>query len=148
ARLTIQQNTSPDPVPLFKSIAELQRGLGTIRTFAPLARAVGAGVPTTGYEDVRRVALARVIVDNVASIQVDWSLYGPKLAQVALTMGADDIDAVSPDEDAPLGPRRAPLADVRRNIEAAGLDPAERNGRFDLLTRLDQYVSARSAIST
>ena len=67
------------------------------------------------------------------SIQVDWSLYGPKLAQVALTVGADDVDAVSPLDDLSEGRRRAPLEEIRRNIRAAGLEPVERDGRFDLI---------------
>jgi aminodeoxyfutalosine synthase len=90
-------------------------------------------VPTTGYEDVKRVALARIVVDNVPSIQVDWNLYGPKLAQVALTVGADDVDAVSAEEETGQGWRRAPLEEIRRNIRAAGQEPVERNGRFDLV---------------
>ena len=69
------------------------------------------------------------------TIQVDWTLYGPKLAQVALTVGADDIDAVSPEDDVSLGRRRAPLEEIRRNIRAAGQEPVERNGRFEMLVR-------------
>ena len=80
---------------------------------------------------MKRVALARLFVSNIPSIQVDWSLYGPKLAQVALTVGANDVDAVSPLDDTGEGRRRAPLEEVRRNIRAASLDPVERNGRFD-----------------
>src|SRR5204863_5002423 len=98
-------------------------------------RRVNPAAPSTGYDDVKHVALARVIVDNVPSIQVDWALYGPKLAQVALTVGADDVDAVSPLEETTEGRRRAPLEEIRRNIRAAGQEPAERNGRFDLLAR-------------
>jgi aminodeoxyfutalosine synthase len=89
-------------------------------------------VPTTGFDDVKRVALARLFLEDVPSIQVDWSLYGPKLAQVALTVGANDVDAVSPLDDSAEGRRRAPLEEIRRNIRAAGLDPVERDGRFDL----------------
>jgi aminodeoxyfutalosine synthase len=96
---------------------------------------VNPAVPTTGYDDVKRVALARLVVENVPSIQVDWSLYGPKLAQVALTVGADDLDGVSVEEDTGEGRRRTPIEDVLRNIRAAGLEPAERNGRFDLVAR-------------
>ncbi len=81
------------------------------------------------------MALARIVVDNVPSIQVDWSVYGPKLAQVALTVGADDVDAVSPLDETTEGRRRAPLEEIRRNIRAAGLEPAERNGRFEILAR-------------
>ena len=86
----------------------------------------------TGYDDVRHVALARIIVHNVPSIQVDWSRYGPKLAQVALTVGADDVDAVSAQGETTEGRRRAPLEEIRRNIRAAGQEPVERNGRFDV----------------
>jgi aminodeoxyfutalosine synthase len=133
ARLTVDRSPAADPVPLLKSVAELQRAVAVIRAFAPLPRRFNPAVPSTGFEDVKRVALARLIADNIASIQVDWALYGPKLAQVALTVGADDIDAVAAEEDAPQGRRRAPLEEVRRNIRAAGYEPVERNGRFDRL---------------
>jgi aminodeoxyfutalosine synthase len=75
--------------------------------------------------------LARLLVDNIPTIQVDWLLYGPKLAQVALTVGADDVDGVSPEEETGQGRRRAPLEEIRRNIRAAGQEPVERNGRFE-----------------
>jgi len=133
ARLTIHQDRSPDPLAVFKAVATLQRAVGVVRAFAPLPRAIDAARPTTGYEDVKRVALARIVADSVPSIQVDWSLYGPKLAQVALTVGADDVDRVSPEDDQTAGPRRAPLEEIRRNIRAAGLEPVERNGRFDIV---------------
>jgi aminodeoxyfutalosine synthase len=84
---------------------------------------------------VKRVALARIVCETVPSIQVDWTLYGPKLAQVALTMGADDVDGVSADDEASQGRRRAPLEEIRRNIRAAGFEPVERTGRFDLAAR-------------
>jgi len=135
ARLTVHQSPSPDPVPLLKAVAELQRAVGVIRGFAPLPRKVNPAVPTSGYDDVKRVALARIVVDNVPSIQVDWALYGPKLAQVALTVGADDVDGVSADDDMAQGRRRAPLEEIRRNIIAAGQEPVERNGRFDVMNR-------------
>lgn len=132
ARLTVYQSPSADPLPLLKAVAGLQRAVGVLRAFAPLPRRLNPAAPTTGYEDVKRVALARLVVDNVPSIQVDWSLYGPKLAQVALTVGADDVDGVSAEEDMSQGRRRAPLEEIRRNIRAAGQEPIERNGRFDV----------------
>src|SRR5690349_527152 len=109
ARLTLDQSTSNDAMPLLKAVADLQRSVAVLRAFAPLPRRINPAAPTTGYDDVKRIAMARIVVDNVPSIQVDWALYGPKLAQVALTVGADDVDAVSPDEAAAEGPRRAPL---------------------------------------
>jgi len=135
ARLTVHQAPSADPMPLLKAVADLQRAVAVVRAFAPLPRRVNPAVPTTGYEDVKHIALARIVVDNVASIQVDWLLYGPKLAQVALTVGADDVDGVSAEEETTEGRRRAPLEEIRRNIRAAGQEPIERNGRFDVVSR-------------
>jgi aminodeoxyfutalosine synthase len=135
ARLTIDALPSADIPALYRRIAALQYDVGVIHAFAPLPRSINPAVPTTGYDDVRRVALARLFIANIPSIQVDWSLYGPKLAQVALTVGADDIDAVSPFDDNSQGRRRAPREEVERNVRAASLDPVERDGRFDVRAR-------------
>ena len=132
ARLTIHQLPTNDIDSLYKQIAAVQYDVAVIPGFAPLPRKMNPAVPTTGFDDVKRVALARLFLEDVPSIQVDWSLYGPKLAQVALTVGANDVDAVSPLDDSAEGRRRAPLEEIRRNIRAAGLDPVERDGRFDL----------------
>jgi hypothetical protein len=43
------------------------------------------------------------------------------------------VDGVSAENDTTEGRRRAPLEEIRRNIRAAGLEPVERNGRFDLV---------------
>jgi aminodeoxyfutalosine synthase len=134
-RLTVHQSPSADPLPLLKAVADLQRAVNVVRAFAPLPRRVNPAAPTTGYDDVKHVALARIVVGNIASIQVDWSLYGPKLAQVALTVGADDVDAVSPENETTEGRRRAPLEEIRRNIRAAGQEPVERNGRYEAISR-------------
>ena len=85
--------------------------------------------PTTGFEDTRFIALAR-IVTNISTIQVDWQQYGPKLAQVALMFGADDLDNVSGLDTALNGPRRSPVAELEKNVKAAGFVPEERNGYF------------------
>jgi aminodeoxyfutalosine synthase len=135
ARLTIHQLPTSDAPSLLKQIVALQHAVAVVRAFAPLPRRLNPAIPTTGFDDVKRVALARLVVDNVTSIQVDWSLYGPKLAQVALTVGADDVDGVSPVDDLKDGRRRAPLEEIRRNIVAAGLEPVERDGRFEPITR-------------
>lgn len=92
---------------------------------APLARQQSVTVPTTGYQDVRMVALSRLGLPGIAGIEVDWQQYGPKLSQVALMFGASHLDRVSPVDDAALGPRRASAEEVRRNIAAAGYRPAE-----------------------
>ena len=98
-----------------------------LQTVAPLPREQSVAVPTTGYDDVRAVAMARLALPSVRNIQVDWAQYGPKLAQVALTFGANDLDRVSPIDDETLGRRRMAVEDVKRNIAAAGFTPVERD---------------------
>ena len=110
-------------------VRALQDAVGGVHAVAPLPRRIDPAVPTTGFSDVRQVALARLALEHVPSVQVDWILYGPKLAQVALTVGADDLDGVPAVDDVTHGTRRATLEDLRRNIIAAGLTPAERTGR-------------------
>ena len=110
--------------------ADLQEVVGGFKAFAPLQRTISTTEPTTGYDDVKMVSLARVVASNVPSIQVDWQLYGPKMAQVALTVGADDVDNVSAVDPGILGIRRSPLEEIKRNITSAGLEPVERDGLF------------------
>ncbi len=115
---------------LIDRVCELQRSTGAVKAFAPLPRIDDRTAPSTGFDDVRTIAAARLMCGDVPHIQVDWPLYGPKLAQVALTYGADDIDGVSAVDALGLGWRRAPVEDVERNIRAAGHEPALRSGRF------------------
>lgn len=134
ARVTMREPPRQGVLSLFAELRSVQSALGSLRAFAPLPRTLSALAPSTGYDDVKQVALARLLVENIPTIQVDWALYGPKLAQVALSFGADDVDAVSPVNDAGAeGWRRSPLEEIRRNVVAASLVPVERNGRFELL---------------
>ncbi len=132
-RLTIDKAAAAARTTLLLRAAELQAAFGCIEALSPLPFTLDAMRPTTGYDDVKSVAIARLAAPNIPTVQVDWLRYGPKLAQVALTFGADDVDNVTASDAAPDGPRRAPLEDVRRNIEAAGFEPAERDGRFALI---------------
>lgn len=129
-RLTVRESGAAARDRLIALAVEIQRATGGVRAFAPLPRVSSIAQPSTGYDDVRTVAAARLQAHNIDSIQVDWQRYGPKLAQVALTMGADDVDGVSPLEGE-LGRRRSPLEEIRGNITAAGFEPIERNGLWE-----------------
>jgi hypothetical protein len=123
--------TAEDRLACVLRVAALQDETGALQAFAPLPRLDDAETPSTGYDDVRTSAVARLVCANVSSIQVDWALYGPKLAQVAIAYGADDIDNVSAIDTLGLGQRRSPAADIARQISAAFATPAARNARFD-----------------
>ena len=132
-RLTMERTAAAARGALFTAAAALKESYPAIRSISPLPSVLHSLRPTTGYEDVKSVALARLAAPNIPDVQVDWLRYGPKLAQVALTFGANDLDNVPATDEAPEGRRRAPLEEVRRNIQAAGFEPAERDGRFALI---------------
>ena len=132
-RLTINTWPAADRLSLLHGARDLQKAIGGFHAFAPLPRAISVSAPSTGYDDVKQIAVARVIVDNIDSIQVDWSVYGPKLAQFALTTGADDVDAVAAVDPGTLGTRRSPIEEIRGNIRAAALEAVERNARFEAI---------------
>jgi aminodeoxyfutalosine synthase len=134
-RLTVTRLRSGDRLDTIDRARRLQEELNIVRCFAPLPRTSSVLQPSTGYDDVKQVALARLLIDNIRSIQVDWQLHGAKLSQVALMFGADDIDAVPASDMDGVGLRRTPLEEVRRNIRAASLEPAERDGLFEAVGR-------------
>lgn len=133
--ITVQDPGDDARLALSERARDLQDAVGGFKAFAPLPRTMSVTKPTTGYDDVKTVSLARVVVTNVPSIQVDWQLYGPKMAQVALTVGADDVDNILAVDPGVLGTRRSPLEEIKGNIKAAGLEAVERDGLFRVATR-------------
>jgi 2-iminoacetate synthase ThiH len=65
------------------------------------------------------MALARLMCRSIPFIQVDWPLYGPKLAQVAIAYGANDIDGI-----AALTSRHSARADRRARTSNARFAPS------------------------
>lgn len=128
-RLTVDTLAAGARLAIIERARDLQALVGGFLFFAPLPRVISPAAPTTGYEDVKQIAIARLLVTNIPHVQVDWPLYGPKLAQVALTVGADDVDGVAAYDPGTLGTRRSAIEEIRGNIRAAGLEPIERDGR-------------------
>lgn len=132
-RLTVQALSPDDRVDSVLRARELQAAAGGFRAFAPLPRTSSISAPSTGYDDVKQVAIARLLATGIESIQVDWPLYGPKLAQFALTIGADEVDGVAALDPGTLGARRSPIEEIRANIRSAVLEPVERNARYEVI---------------
>ena len=130
-RAIVEKSTPESRLDPIERATAVQRETNALRSFAPLARFDARDTPSTGYDDVRTIAVARLVCRSIPSIQVDWSLYGPKLAQVAIAYGADDLDAVATVDTLQLGHRRSPAEDVRRQITSAFATPVERTGRFE-----------------
>lgn len=131
-RATVDRaGTAADRLACIARVAALQAETSALRAFAPLPRFDESDTPSTGYDDVRTIAVARLVCARVPSIQVDWAMYGPKLAQVGIAYGADDIDNVPAIDTLGMGQRRSPATDIARQITAAFATPMARNGRFE-----------------
>jgi len=130
-RATISSAAIAGRLDLIDRAVVIQRETQAFRAFAPLPSLDPTDAPATGYDDVRTIAAARLMCRSIAGIQVDWPLYGPKLAQVAIAYGANDIDGVAANAPQDLGPRRSPREEIERQIRAAFAEPVERNGRYE-----------------
>ena len=120
------------------------------QTFIPLAfhpeNTALAHLPkTTGMLDIRQIAVSRLMLDNFPHIKAYWQMLTPKIAQIALRFGADDLDGTVIEEkiyhDAgattPQGMRRQELI---RLIREAGREPVERDTLYRPVTRTETSV--------
>ncbi len=78
-------------------LRELQDKTGGFSAFIPLAfhsqnTKLAHIEPTTGFDDLKNVAVARLMLDNFDHIKAYWVMIGEKSAQIALFFGADDLD--------------------------------------------------------
>lgn len=81
---------------MFK-LRELQNKTGGFQAFIPLAfhpknTELSDLNLTSGYDDLKTLAIARLLLDNFDHIKAFWIMIGPKLAQISLACGADDMD--------------------------------------------------------
>lgn len=77
-------------------LRQLQDKTNGFMVFIPLAmqpKKVGAGLNrrTSAYDDMRTIAISRLMLDNFDHIKAYWINIGPQLTQLALTFGSDDI---------------------------------------------------------
>ena len=140
-----------DRVDHLLKLRALQDETGGFQTFIPLAfhpaNTPLAHLPTTtGLDDIRQIAVSRLVLDNFAHIKAYWQMLSPKIAQIALRFGADDLDGTVIEEkiyhDAgattPQGLRRQELV---RLIREAGREPVERDTLYRPVVRTETSVT-------
>jgi len=119
----------------------LQDDSGGFNAFIPLAyhpenNYLGLQYHTTGMDDLRHIATARLVLDNIAHIKAYWIMITPKLAQVALSFGADDIDGTVVEETIyhMAGSETHDYlsrAELERIVTEAGYIPVERDTLYN-----------------
>ncbi|MDD9899294.1 MAG: CofH family radical SAM protein [Candidatus Melainabacteria bacterium] len=87
--------------------------------------------PLTGYDQLKNIALSRIMLDNFDNIKAYWIQLGEKMAQIALSFGANDLDGTVKAERitrAAGASKRSLAEDTLTNlIEGAGLTAIERD---------------------
>src|SRR5688572_13899367 len=129
--------TAEDRVDHLVKLRTLQDETEGFQTYIPLAfhpdnTPLEHISPTTGFDDIKNIAVARLMLDNLPHIKAYWIMMTPRIAQIAQRFGADDLDGTVIEEkiyhDAGAttsqGMRRGELL---RLIREAGREPLERD---------------------
>jgi aminodeoxyfutalosine synthase len=95
---------------------------------------------TPGSDDLKMVAVSRLLLDNVPHVKAYWIMMGLELAQVALHFGADDVQGTVVREEIfhAAGARTATeqkIEELVRVIKAAGRVPVQRDTLYNELRR-------------
>lgn len=124
-------------------LRQAQDRTGGFLTFIPLAfhprnTELANLTRTSGVEDLKNIAVARLFLDNFDHIKAYWVMIGPKLAQVALSFGADDLDGTVKEElitSMAGGEAEQAMADSEliRLIREAGRQPVQRDTLYQEL---------------
>jgi aminodeoxyfutalosine synthase len=115
-------------------------------TFIPLAfHPANTGLAhlpgPTGMDDLKAIAVSRLLLDNFDHIKAYWIMLTPRIAQVALRFGANDLDGTVVEEkiyhDAgATTPEFMTRAELERLIRAAGRVPVERDTLYNPVDRV------------
>ena len=123
------------------SLRELQDETGGFSAFIPLAfhsKNTGlSNIPrTTAFDDLSNIIVARLMLDNFDHIKAYWVMIGEKLAQLALSFGADDLDGTIIEEKITHMAGATSAKGLTRDemihmIKAAGFEPIERDSFYN-----------------
>ncbi len=150
--------TIPERIEHLRRVRDLQDETGGFTaficwTFQPAGTALAAQFPMRpadcadppdgehlvlagAHEYLRTLAIARLFLDNIPNLQASWVTQGPKIGQLALFFGANDMGSVMMEENvvsAAGTSYRLSEAEIRRLIADAGWQPQKRNCYYELL---------------
>lgn len=138
--------TAADRVAHLRLLRDLQDETGGFLAYIPLAyhpdhnelgEELGRqGTATTGFDDLKNLAIGRLFLDNIAHIKTHWIMNSAKVSQVALHFGVDDLEGTVRreriyHEAGATTPEGMTFAEIVRLIKDAGKRPVERNVRYD-----------------
>jgi len=114
------------------------------------------GTATTGFDDLRNLAVGRLFLDNFNHIKTHWIMVTPFLSQTSLSFGVNDLEGTVVREKIyhEAGAHTAQglsLEEILNLIRSAGKTPAERDSFYNILRVFDRNPgprdSAQSAVA-
>jgi len=144
--------TLEDRIEHLSMLRSLQDEMGGFLAYIPLAyhpdhnelgeRLGRTGTATTGFDDLRNIAVGRLFLDNIEHIKTHWIMVTPFLSQVALSFGADDMEGTVLREKIyhEAGATTAQgmtLDEILALIRGAGRTPAERDSFYRIVRTFD-----------
>jgi aminodeoxyfutalosine synthase len=137
--------TAEDRIAHLSMLRDLQDETGGFLTYIPLAyhpdhnelgEELGrAGTATTGYEDLKNIAVGRLFLDNIDHVKTHWPMVTPFLSQIALDFGCDDVEGTVVyervyHEAGAATPMHLNYESLVELIRGAGKRPVERNSLY------------------
>ncbi len=144
--------TQADRVDHLRQLRALQDETHGFTAFIPLAyqpenNDIPVKTPPTGFDSLRTIAISRIYLDNFDHLTAYWVGLGLKLAQVALSYGADDIHGTIIEEHifhmaGATSPQLQTEADMVKAIREAGRTPVQRNTFYEPIRILEEAAPA------
>lgn len=137
-----------DRVEHLSRLRELQDETGGFLTYIPLAyhpdhnelgKELGReGTATTGFDDLKNIAVGRLFLDNVPHVKTHWPMVTPFLSQIALHFGCDDVEGTVVyervyHEAGAHTPLMLSYGELVRLIRGAGKEPVERDSLYRIV---------------
>jgi len=148
--------TFEDRVAHLRMLRDLQDETGGFLAYIPLAyhpddNELGArlgrqGTSTTGFDDLRSLAVGRLYLDNFQHIKTHWIMVTPFLSQTALAFGVNDLEGTVVREKIyhAVGahtPQGMSLPEILKLIRGARRIPAERDSFYNIITHFDEHAA-------
>jgi len=140
--------TEEDRVDHLLRLRDLQDETNGFQTYIPLAfhpenTAMRHLPGTSGFEDIKNIAVARLLLDNFPHIKAYWIMMTPKIAQIAQRFGADDLDGTVVEEKIYHDAGATTSQSLRREellrlIREAGREPVERDTLYRPVSRNEE----------
>jgi aminodeoxyfutalosine synthase len=147
--------TLEDRVDHLLALRALQDETGGFLTYIPLAyhpdhnelgEALGrTGTATTGFDDLKNVAVGRLVLDNIPHVKTHWPMVTPFISQLALGFGCDDLEGTVVFErvyhEAGAGtPMWLSYDEIISLIRGAGKTPQERDSLYQTVRTFEDWV--------